>query len=51
MSLRSILSDVSDVEEEVVDARIAAGSVICIMDFSRGNIKFVRDQTVLSGLT
>ena len=22
-----------------------------IMDFSRGNIKFVRDQTVLSGLT
>jgi len=23
----------------------------CIMDFSRGNIKFVRGQTVLSGLT
>ena len=25
--------------------------LITIMDFSRGNIKFVRDQTVLSDLT
>ena len=28
-----------------------AQRVHIIMDFSRGNIRFVRDQTVLSGLT
>ena len=38
----------------VAASTTAAGadiSVADIMDFSRGNIKFVRDQTVLSDLT